>query len=85
MQLDLNGLLDELAERIAEKLRENQVGTPNKSRLLSIEDAAEYIGRTKVGMNHLIAAGKIPVVRADRRVMLDVRDLDHWIEHNKVA
>jgi len=36
-------------------------------------------------MNHLIAAGKIPVVRADRRVMLDVRDLDHWIEHNKVA
>ncbi len=28
----------------------------------------------------MIASGKIPVVRDGRRVFLDVRTLDHWIE-----
>lgn len=31
----------------------------------------------------MIAGGKLPVVRADRRVFLDVRDLDRWIDANK--
>ena len=34
---------------------------------------------------HLIASGKLPCVKADRRNFLDVRDLDAWIESSKAA
>jgi hypothetical protein len=34
-------------------------------------------------MQHMICAGKIPTVRMDRRVFVDVRDLDRLIENSK--
>jgi hypothetical protein len=85
MRRDANELLDQLAELIAAKIQEkqNHNGVCHSQRLKSIEDAAEDIGRTKPGMDHLIASGKIRTVRADRRVMIDVQDLDRWIEENK--
>jgi excisionase family DNA binding protein len=55
-----------------------------KPRLFSVEEAAVYLGRSKEAVEHMIGAGKLAVVRADRCVFLDVRDLDHWIEANKV-
>jgi hypothetical protein len=82
MQFDVDQLIEELADRIVAKLRDHG-GSNNGPRLLSVEAAAAYIGRTKPGLDHLIAAGKIPTVRADRRVMVDVRDLDKWIDDNK--
>jgi excisionase family DNA binding protein len=48
-----------------------------------VEDAALYLGRTKKGVQHLIAAGKLPTVKSDRRVFLDRKDLDEWIERGK--
>ena len=82
MQFDIDQLIDAIAERIVAKLAKTN-GSSAGARLLTVEAAAEYIGRTRPGMDHLIAAGKIPTVRADRRVMIDVRDLDKWIEDNK--
>jgi hypothetical protein len=84
MDLNIDTLLDDLAERIAAKLRAGSA-SKDRPRLFSLEDAATYIGRTKPGLDHLIAAGKIPTVRADRRVMIDVRDLDKWIDDNKTV
>ena len=84
MQFDVDQLIDALAERIVAKLAKHNAGSAG-ARLLTVEAAAEYIGRTRPGMDHLIAAGKIPTVRADRRVMIDVRDLDTWIENNKTT
>jgi excisionase family DNA binding protein len=85
-----DALLDELAERVAEKLRPeitaakaNGKGPP--PRLLTIEQAALYIGRSKEAMQHMIADGKIPTVRADRRIFIDRQDLDRWIEQHKQA
>jgi excisionase family DNA binding protein len=84
--LQLEALLDALAERVAEKVRAKlaQDGgrIPIRPRLLSIEQAAVYLGRTKEAMQHLVACRKLPVVRDGRRVFLDVRDLDHWIENH---
>ena len=83
---DIDGLIDVFAERVAAKLREQPADpdrTAMKPRLLTAEQAGAYLGRTKEGVEHMIAAGKLPVVRADRRVFLDVRDLDRWIEQNK--
>jgi excisionase family DNA binding protein len=51
--------------------------------LLSVKDAALYIGRTEQAVQHLIFQRDLPVVRHGRRVHLDRRDLDAWIEKNK--
>jgi excisionase family DNA binding protein len=83
---DIDGLIDVIAERVAAKLRDQPAdtgGATMKPRLLTAEQAGAYLGRTKEGVEHMIAAGKLPVVRADRRVFLDVRDLDRWIDTNK--
>jgi len=86
-KLDLETLLDALAERVAAKLRAELAGNGStgtvKTRLLSVEQAAVYLGRTKEAVQHMIAAGKIPAVRSDRRVFLDSEDLDRWIQNNK--
>jgi excisionase family DNA binding protein len=52
-------------------------------RLLSVTEAAAYLGRTPEAVRHLVAHGKIRRVGADKRVQLDIRDLDHWIESHK--
>jgi excisionase family DNA binding protein len=51
--------------------------------LLSVKDAAVYLGRSEQSIQHLIFAHELPVVRVGRRVHLDRRDLDLWIEKNK--
>ncbi len=51
-------------------------------RLLSIDQAATYLGRSKTSVQHLVAQRRIPVVREGRRVFLDVRELDSWITSN---
>jgi excisionase family DNA binding protein len=87
VKFDLESLLDALAERVAAKLRPCTPGaTPTRAqepRLLTVDQAAAYLGRTKMSLQHMISAGRLPIVRADRRVFLDVRDLDAWIEQNK--
>jgi excisionase family DNA binding protein len=55
-----------------------------ETRLLTVKDAAAYIGRTEQGLQHLIHKREIVVVRKGRRVHLDRNDLDRWIEANKV-
>ena len=51
--------------------------------LLNVKDAAVYLGRTEQSVQHLIFQRELPVVRVGRRVHLDRRDLDFWIEKNK--
>jgi len=71
---------DAIADRVVERLSGRQrVG----QRLLSVEEAARYLGRTKEAVQHLIAAGTLPTVRFDRRVYLDIEDLDRLIEESK--
>ena len=83
-KLDLESLLDALADRVAAKLpRPPGLAGGIVPRLLSVEQAAVYIGRSKASVQHMVAAGDLPVVRADRRVFLDREDLDRWIEQNK--
>jgi excisionase family DNA binding protein len=89
LKLDLESLLDALAERVAEKLKPCMPGAVSprfaEPRLLTVDQAASYLGRSKASVQHMISAGRLPIVRADRRVFLDVRDLDAWIEQNKEA
>jgi excisionase family DNA binding protein len=79
--------IEAIADAVARRLTVNGNGhaTSLSPRLLTVEKAAGYLGRTKDAVQHMVAAGKIPTVRADRRVFVDVRDLDRWIEDNKNA
>jgi excisionase family DNA binding protein len=55
-------------------------------RLYSIEEAAVYLGRSEWSVRRLIWSGELPAVRARRRVHVDVRDMDAFIEkHKEVA
>ncbi len=55
-----------------------------KPRLLSVEETAAYIGRSKNAVRELYWAGTLPVVKVGSRIHLDIRDLDQWIAQNKI-
>ena len=65
------------------ELEQNGSGSAILPRSLTIGQAATYLGRSKNAVEHLVACGKIPRVKSDRRVFLDVRDLDSWVEDHK--
>jgi excisionase family DNA binding protein len=79
-------LLDRLAARAATLILARLGDGPVSAtkRLLTMEQAGEYLGRSRESMQHLVSSGKLPTVRSDRRVFLDLKDLDEWIEANKV-
>lgn len=54
-------------------------------RLYTVAEAAFYLGRTVNSLREIIWAGKIPIVRDGRRILLDIRDLDIFIEKNKTV
>lgn len=79
---DLDALLETLADRVAQRLRTTATKT-GETRLLTVAQAAEYLGRSKPAVHRLIASKRLPVVRADRRLFLDRQDLDAFISRNK--
>src|SRR5690242_11137542 len=82
--LTLEAILNSFASAVALKLQSQIVSTHSHvpQRLLSVEQAATYIGRTKTAVQHMVSAKKLPVVRDGNRVFLDIRELDRWIERN---
>ena len=76
--LGLDALADAIAERVFARLNRGQ-----ESRLLSVNEAAAYIGRTPKAIRHMIASGALPAVREGGRVHLDRADLDRWVELRK--
>ncbi len=85
---NMDALLDSLAEKVAVRLRagmEQRGALPPKvqPRLLSLEQAGQYLGRSRQAVEHMVRSGRLPAVKADRRVFLDRADLDEWIVENK--
>ena len=65
--------------------KEQGIYNPLCKRLYTLKEAAEYLGRSDWSMRELIWAGKIPIVRGDgnRKIFLDVKDINDYIERNK--
>lgn len=84
----LDQIVDELASLIATRIQARIGGPADRNapgrRLLTVKEAANYIGRTEQAVQHLIHKRELIVVRKGRRVHLDRADLDRWIESNKV-
>ncbi len=74
----LDAVVDLIAERLAARLR-----LADGPRLLTVAEAAAYIGRTEKAVRHLIANHALPVVREGRALHLDRGDLDRWVELRK--
>jgi len=52
-------------------------------RLYSIKESAEYLGRTVWAVREMLWAGKLPYVKDGKRILLDIHDMDTWIDKNK--
>ncbi len=76
----MEALIDLIVERISGRIEAAQRLRP---RLLTVEEAARYLGRSEKAIYALKARGAFPAVQADGRIMFDVRDLDQWIDQNK--
>ncbi len=54
-----------------------------KKRLYSVQEASIYLGRTTWALREMIWAGKLPYIRDGRRILLDIIDMDEWINDNR--
>ena len=83
-ELFITELASQLAAKILPQIHNGNGKSKAVPRLLTVKDAATYIGRTEQAVQHLIHRRELVVVRRGRRVHLDRGDLDRWIETNKV-
>jgi excisionase family DNA binding protein len=58
---------------------------PSFKRLYSIKEAAVYLGRSVWAVRELVYSGKIPIVRDGKRVFIDLKDLDKYIERHRTV
>jgi excisionase family DNA binding protein len=71
---------------VADGVREAlNVHEATNRRLLTIEEAAEYLALSKREIWTMISAREFPVVARGRRKMVDIQDLEEWIQRNKQA
>jgi excisionase family DNA binding protein len=55
----------------------------SRARLLSLRDAAVYVALSYWTLRELIWRGELPSVRVGRRVLVDLEDLDSFVERCK--
>ncbi len=55
-----------------------------RKRLLTVQEASAYLGRSVPSLRGLYYEGEMPIVKVGRRVHFDLSDLDKWIEQHKV-
>lgn len=71
---------DSIADAVANRLRDNVVLTP---RLLTLDQAATYLGLTRDALKAKVHLGRIPTVDLDKKLRFDRQDLDRVIEQSK--
>lgn len=65
-------------------MKPQRINNPLSKRLYNVEEAALYLGRSVWGIREMIYAGKLPIIKDGRRVLLDIADMDKWIERSKI-
>jgi Helix-turn-helix domain len=84
----LTQFIESVAQRVVEKLSNRlpqQSHALDEPLLLTVEQAARKLGRTAPAVEHLIRESKLPVVRIDRRVFIDYRDILSLVAQHKTA
>jgi excisionase family DNA binding protein len=52
-------------------------------RLYSIKEGAFYLGRTVWAVREMLWAGKMPFVKDRKRILIDIQDMNEWIDRSK--
>jgi len=71
-------LIDTLAERVAAIVLSRLEETSGR-RWLTVEHAAEYLGRTPEAIRGLVKRGELTAFKPDGRLQLDREELDRWM------
>ena len=66
-----------------DRTRDSKSREDVRPRLLSVRQAAAYLGISHWTVRELVWKGELPEVRLGRRLLLDLRDLDRLIEARK--
>ena len=77
-----DSMIKAIAEEVVLQLERIQTA---RRRLLTVEDAAEYLGISDDTLQRLVAEQRIVPCRFDRRPRFDVRDLDRLIDESKTG
>lgn len=78
MPIEIN--IDTIAEAVVARLMDCGVLIP---RLLSLDQAASYLGLTKDALKAKVHLGRVPTVGLDKKLRFDRLDLDRMIEESK--
>ena len=78
MALEINS--DTIAEAVVNRLKDSTVLAP---RLLTLNQAALYLGLTPDALKAKVHMGRVPTVELDKKLRFDKLDLDRIIEANK--
>lgn len=54
-------------------------------RLFTLKEAGEYLGRSVYSMRTLVWKGALPVIQDGRKMWVDLKDLDAYVENHKRA
>jgi len=66
-------------------MKTQRIINPQSKRLYNIKEASIYLGRTVWAVREMLWAGKMPYVKDGKRILLDIRDMDSWIEKSKIT
>jgi len=58
---------------------------PGARRLMRIREAAQYLCLSPWKLRHIIQSGELPIIKYNENApwLLDLRDLDTWVDRNK--
>lgn len=71
---------DSIAEAVVNRLKNSTILTP---RLLTLSQAATYLGLTADALKAKVHMGRIPTVDLDKKLRFDKVDLDRIIDESK--
>jgi excisionase family DNA binding protein len=52
-------------------------------RLYNIKESAVYLGRSEWALREMLWAGKMPYVKDGKRILIDINDMNEWIDQTK--
>jgi excisionase family DNA binding protein len=78
MPIEIN--TDTIADAVASRLQSHGLLVP---RLLTLDQAATYLGLTKDALKAKVHLGRIPTVELDKKLRFDRLDLDRMIDVSK--
>lgn len=76
----LDALLDILADKIAARIQPER---SSRKLLVTLKEAGELIGRSPGAVNQLIKRGELRGVVCGRRIHLQTKEIEEWIERCK--